>query len=242
MNVLVEENSLQAIADAIREKNGSEDTYKPSQMADAVRGIQGGGESDDSVLDYRYASTLGFKASSNLPSEIKVLLSKKTGTESLFLDCNTLVDVTVIHDGGVIPTSMYRMYYCPNGTNKVMKKFTLEMDTSQVKNFSQAFSHIQNTTDGVEIVGELDFTSATNVSNVFQASTGLTEIRFKKNTLSLSTSLQYCGKLSADSIQSIIDGLATVETSQTLTFHADVKAKLTEAQISQITSKNWTLA
>ena len=44
MNVLIEERYMQDIADAIREKNGTEDTYKPSQMADAVRGIESGGE------------------------------------------------------------------------------------------------------------------------------------------------------------------------------------------------------
>ena len=43
MNVLVEEQSLQDIANAIREKNGTEETYKPSQMADAVRAIESGG-------------------------------------------------------------------------------------------------------------------------------------------------------------------------------------------------------
>lgn len=43
--VLVNESSLVDIADAIREKNGTEDTYKPSEMGDAVRGIQSGGES-----------------------------------------------------------------------------------------------------------------------------------------------------------------------------------------------------
>ena len=34
----------------------------------------------------------------------------------------------------------------------------------------------------------------------------------------------------------------TGQTSQTLKFHADVKAKLTEEQITTITGKNWTLA
>lgn len=43
-NVFVEESSLQDIADAIREKNGAEDTYKPSEMADAVRAIESGEE------------------------------------------------------------------------------------------------------------------------------------------------------------------------------------------------------
>lgn len=41
--VLVQDSSLQDIADAIREKNGTETTYKPSEMGDAVREISGGG-------------------------------------------------------------------------------------------------------------------------------------------------------------------------------------------------------
>ncbi len=36
MNVLVEEDSLRAIADAIREKAGGSDTYKPGQMAATI--------------------------------------------------------------------------------------------------------------------------------------------------------------------------------------------------------------
>lgn len=39
-NVLVEETSLQGIANAIREKNGSDDTYKPSQMPQAISEIE----------------------------------------------------------------------------------------------------------------------------------------------------------------------------------------------------------
>ena len=38
-NVLVRESSLQAIADAIREKNGSVNTYTPAEMAEAVAAI-----------------------------------------------------------------------------------------------------------------------------------------------------------------------------------------------------------
>lgn len=42
-NVLVQESSLQAIAEAIREKNGTQDTYTPAQMAPAILDISGGG-------------------------------------------------------------------------------------------------------------------------------------------------------------------------------------------------------
>ena len=44
-NVLVEETSLQNIANSIREKTGTTDTYKPSEMASAISGIQSGGGS-----------------------------------------------------------------------------------------------------------------------------------------------------------------------------------------------------
>lgn len=42
-NVLVEASSLSAIADAIRDKLDTEDTYKPAEMAEAIESISGGG-------------------------------------------------------------------------------------------------------------------------------------------------------------------------------------------------------
>lgn len=51
---LYEETNIQAIADAIREKNGTTDTYLVSEMAAAVSAIQagGGGNLDFSKLSY----------------------------------------------------------------------------------------------------------------------------------------------------------------------------------------------
>ena len=45
-NVLVQDTSLTAIADAIRAKNGSETTYKPGEMAAAISAIPTGGGSE----------------------------------------------------------------------------------------------------------------------------------------------------------------------------------------------------
>ena len=42
-NVLINENSMTAIADAIRAKNGSTTKYKPNEMAGAIAAISGGG-------------------------------------------------------------------------------------------------------------------------------------------------------------------------------------------------------
>ena len=49
--VLVNESSLTGIANAIRGKNGSTDTYKPSEMAAAITAISGGGGGGPEIPD-----------------------------------------------------------------------------------------------------------------------------------------------------------------------------------------------
>ena len=44
-NVLVNDDSLKAIGNAIREKNGKTTKYKPAEMAAAITAISGGGSS-----------------------------------------------------------------------------------------------------------------------------------------------------------------------------------------------------
>jgi hypothetical protein len=90
-----------------------------------------------------------------------------------------------------------------------------------------------------EIKGEIDFTNATNVGYMFNNCTALEEIRFKANSLKISISFSSSSKLSAISIQSIIDGLATVTTAQTITFHSSIV--LTDEQKATIKGKGWTL-
>ena len=72
----------------------------------------------------------------------------------------------------------------------------------------------------------------------------LEEIRFKPNTIFVNLWLIFCPLLSNESIESTVNGLVdlTGQEAQTITFNSTVKAKLTEEQISTITSKNWTLA
>jgi hypothetical protein len=90
------------------------------------------------------------------------------------------------------------------------------------------------------IVGILDFSSATTVANMFGGCSGLEEVTFEPNTLSISISLGWSSKLTAESVQSIIDGLATVETAQTLTLNSAIT--LTDEQKATINAKGWTLA
>ena len=153
---------------------------------------------------------------------------------------------------------MGQMFIYNNGVKKVILNMPdeckyMEATFSQAKkievivlNFStKNIINYNNTFHGStvkRIIGVLDFSSTTSATNIFSLCNHLEEVTFEPNTLSISMSLANCINLTSESIQSIIDGLATVETAQTLTLHADVKAKLTESQIAQITSKNWNLA
>lgn len=59
-NVLVNENSLTAIGNAIRSKNGETTTYKPAEMAPAIQAISAGGGSgkhSHTVATYKFAFT-----------------------------------------------------------------------------------------------------------------------------------------------------------------------------------------
>ena len=92
----------------------------------------------------------------------------------------------------------------------------------------------------IETIEEpLDFSKVNDTTSGF-ACDNLMEIRFVSETIKISINFSRCAKLSAQSIQSIIDGLATVTTAQTLTLNSAII--LTDAQKASITAKGWTLA
>jgi hypothetical protein len=119
---------------------------------------------------------------------------------------------------------------------KILEEIVLNFSTKNIKDYTQAFG---SCTALKRIVGVLDFSSATNVQYMFGCK-NLEEVTFAPNTLSLSISLAQSSKLTSVSVQSIIDGLATVETAQTLTLNSAIV--LTDEQKATINAKGWTLA
>lgn len=93
-----------------------------------------------------------------------------------------------------------------------------------------------------EIRGEIENTT-TNWTLWFASCVKLREVRFKANSIKGAFTISQSPLLSAESVQSIVDGLAdmTGGTSYKLTLHDDVKAKLTEEQLATIAAKNWTM-
>ena len=141
-----------------------------------------------------------------------------------------------------------------------LKECNVVLDTSKLDNFNYMFEAC-----GVSAIPLLNCINGTNFTYVFNGCTNLHTIEkiIVNKDLELDRCFVNCSKLqniifegeigkninigyspllTMESIQSIIDGLATVETAQTLTLHTNVKAKLTEEQLATITSKNWNLA
>jgi hypothetical protein len=122
----------------------------------------------------------------------------------------------------------------------ILEEIVLGFSTKNVVNFNTTFG---NSRKLKKITGVLNFSSATNVQYMFSNCNSLEEIRFEPNTLSTSIEIR-CPNLTSDSVQSIIDGLATVETTKTLTFikSLDDGVRLTDERKAQIEAKGWTLS
>ena len=119
------------------------------------------------------------------------------------------------------------------GTSKL--KYVKGVNMSNSKNMGLMFSG-----SGIEIIEEpLDISRVTMTSNAF-ACDNLREIRFVPETINRTIDFSRCSKLSAQSIQSIIDGLATVTATQALKINSAIV--LTDEQKASITAKGWTLA
>ena len=150
---------------------------------------------------------------------------------------------------------------------KQVTNFTL--DLSEAENLNSANNFIMQTTlTTLRIIGDFPTNKNIQMRDVFRENYSLTAItgtplnaskwtlakeafvyipkleyiRFVPSTIGFSISFAQSSVLSDESIQSIIDGLATVTTTCTLTLHATVKAKLTDEQKNAITAKGWTLA
>lgn len=127
------------------------------------------------------------------------------------------------------------------GELTTLTKVVITNMSNKVTGMYRAFRDCSN----LEYVGLLNVGGCVDktygLGDAFYRTSALKEIRFVENCIKVSISFTWPPLLSTDSIQSIIDGLATVETQQTLTLHSDVFLKLTAEQLATIETKNWTV-
>ena len=96
MTVTVDDTKLKAIADAIRAKNGTEETYKPSEMAGAIETLGG---NIDALID---------RSLTEINSNVTVV------GNGVFRDCVNMTSVTLPYATAIGETAFYK---CENLTN-----------------------------------------------------------------------------------------------------------------------------
>lgn len=188
-NVLVNDASLQDIADAIREKNGTEETYKPAEMGDAVRAIESGGNG----IIYKEFDEYGLPKVVDASSLEKPDITSLDIFNYMFYNVNAGIGKglytnmeEIILPNWVEFISSYMFYSCSS-----LK--TIKGDFTNVKKLSAfAFGRCKSI-QKVPYMPNLDET----VGSVFNACTGLESFNFyNKDIVGLSSStFQNCGNL-----------------------------------------------
>jgi len=238
-------NQIQSLIDTANEKTGKEDVDLTSAVGSLVDGYGQGGNQLD-LMGRMTSLQCSYKgAIFPTDTELDIHIGKYAN-----------IDVDCLTGAFYYSKGLKSVKLSCESRNVSMSAITAfqtctDLEVIDLTNFNRVISKTTQMFHSCErlkrVLGELDFSAVINVAymnSVFGYCEQLTDIAFKQGCLKYSISFPQSPLLSDASIQSIIDGLADLigQTAQTLTFHADVKAKLTEAQIATITSKNWTLA
>jgi hypothetical protein len=156
-----------------------------------------------------------------------------------FYGCSSLEEVSLINipERAIDCSSLFSL--APNIIPDKMKKITFSPKL-KVTRISAGFHGRYSLQT---IVGELDFSECepNQQQNPFSGCTSLIEVRFTPESIKQNLAFTQSSQLSDESIQSILDGLANVTETRTLTLHSEVYAKLTEEQKQSTTDKGWTI-
>lgn len=237
MDGYIERQTLQDIADAIREKNGSSDTYTPSEMAEAIRGIEGGGELDFSEIynNGNFANSIIKDTISNAKTIKNTTYGsdfsyKYQNSKEIFFPDISLPNVTSMNVALSFSTWKYvGKIIAPKCTihrqllTQCKSLLRVELiDTSASTRIDEMLSYC-------DFVNYIKLSSIDKVTYTNKAFNGCPNIRtlefdkWKQTNISLSSP----SKLTPSSIHYIIQNamsLADGATARTLTLHATAKA------------------
>lgn len=152
-----------------------------------------------------------------------------TSMSQTFKNCEQMVTIPTLNTSNV--TYMQDCFSdCYKLTNVPLS------DTSKVTNMQGTFNWCADLT----VIPALDFSNVTNFINTFSYCSKLEE--FHAYGMKTSFSISASTKFTESALVEILNNLATVETSQTLTMGSTNLAKLTEDEKAIATNKGWTLA
>ena len=188
-------------------------------------------------------------------AEFKPILQNAldTGGDSVFFNCQMTDEQVALFDFSKAP-ALNNMF----NNNKLLT--SVNLDTPNIKSMIFSFRQCNNlktirisdtskvttwnapfSSGLIEVIETISFESCTaTLINYFDNLSHLKTLKIVPETVKKSIAFTKCSKLTAESIQSIIDGLATVSTAQTLTLHSAIV--LTDEQKATINAKGWTLA
>lgn len=246
------ESDLTIIADAIREKSGTNESLDfPHGMENAVKSIQIGDTENYNILDDMISLGYAFRhqklnvetfdicigknrtdSSNETRSNFYALFENTRGVKHIKL--NTLANVNDV-------SLSYAFNYSGSTYTDSLERVTLGFsDRLPISNFSDAFYGRKKLK---EIVGTLSFTSSSSFGSAFKNCSDLEEIRFSQETIKSNVSFAESKLLSDESIASIVNGLYynTSSSSKKITLSTTVISKLTDEQLNLLAEKNWTV-
>lgn len=246
-NKLYDENSVKAVADAIRAKNGGTEQYRLADMPQAIENI----ESGNSDIEFLWNNLSHFQLKNGIayPETFEITIPEKvqdisTIFRSYGVDASVqgIVNLTINKAPNEFPITAFPSFKMM----KQLKEVTLNFDTSNITKIigDTGWGPPLETINGLincpliknEIYGNKNY-----YSNLFEPAHKLREVRFGEQSIKANIRLG-SSHLSDETIASIINGLAVVTAETVITFHQQVKDRLTEEQIAAINEKGWTLA
>ena len=194
----------------------------------------------------------------DVPSRIVIEEDRITSLEEMFYGNKNIVYVDFSELDTSNVTSMYRVLRdCSSLTGLNM----VDIDVSKCGTFYGAFwrlpvssldlSHWElapktdmsyiftNATFKTLDISSFDFGRVTGTTNIFAGCVNLTNLKFGYNN-TRSINFSSC-PLTHESALSVIEGLAEVDTAQTVTFKATTYGTLTEGEIALATSRGWSV-
>ena len=181
---LVTNTYLTNIGNAIRTKLGVQTTYKPSQMAAAIKSIPTGGSAP---LDLTTGVKFAYSTFATLPDEVaNADWSVVTNMDSMFRGCDTLTTIPLLDTSNA--TSMEYLF---NGCGRLT---TIPLiDTSEVKYMDYMFDYCTRLTS----VPLLNMSKNTHTQYMFFYCTSLTSVpQFDTSKVTSASSMfRYCTNL-----------------------------------------------
>ena len=230
----------------IREHSGKTDLIKSGDLATEIEGIVGSGGGDSSPL--YYATTLnnvfgGAVFPENYEAVIKV---KQAPTNSSYI----YHQATGFKSSKLISEDNTNLIAF-NHSHRVTA-YTPTLEVVDLTEYNRRFSMLNEAFRGQKklksVLGALDLSECTNVSNVFFECAALEDVEFMPNTINISIMFTSCTKLTKASLTSIINGLSadasglTVSLSKTAVNNAFGGTESAEWLALVATKPNWTIS